>query len=89
MDRDLFYMAALMIALGSGSLLVGCKTAADKGPKPFVMPSRPVLNLPPESTGASSMIPSSSTGNATISAKRLSTNPADPVPTRGMHTRAN
>ena len=50
MDRGLVFMSAFMIVLGISPLLVGCKTA-DEGPKPFVMPAKPVLNLPSTTTG--------------------------------------
>lgn len=48
MDRLLAFLAAVMFTVALATMAIGCKSA-DEGPKPFVMPARPVLNVPPAS----------------------------------------
>jgi hypothetical protein len=62
MDRELLYLCLITLGLGSGMCLVGCKSA-DEGPRPFVMPARPVINMPPQQSGPvpDQLIPSHST----------------------------
>ncbi|MBY0588813.1 hypothetical protein K2X85_16695 [bacterium] len=63
MDRELIYLSLITLGLSSGLFLVGCKTA-DEGPRPFVMPARPVINMPASSHShqiPDELIPSNST----------------------------
>jgi len=76
MDRGLVCMSALMIAMGISPLMVGCKMA-DEGPKPLVMPAKPVLNLPSAYAGGPSNmsnpvagIPASTLGKMRLSRKQ-------------------
>lgn len=77
MDRLTALLAAFMIGLSIAVLSIGCKTA-DEGPKPFVMPARPVINVPPaRPTGSppyppAELIPQASTGRTKASRSAFS-----------------
>ncbi len=63
MDRELIYLSLITLGLAGGLFSVGCKSA-DDGPRPFVMPARPVINMPAPSqqqTIPSELVPSNST----------------------------
>jgi hypothetical protein len=63
MDRELVYLSLITLGIGGGLFLVGCR-CADEGPRPFVMPARPVINIPPSSHShqiPDELIPSNST----------------------------
>jgi hypothetical protein len=75
MDRELVYGSVLLLSLSALLVTIGCKSA-DLGPRPMVMPARPVMNVPSAYSTAGrpsktpSLTPASSTETKPFSARR-------------------
>ena len=85
-------MSALMMALGISPFMVGCKTS-DEGPRPFVMPAKPVLNLPSAYASGPTTFSTPTAGIPANSSRKLMTRkplqqPKLPV-ANGTQSRAN